>query len=414
MYCEKCGHEMKNGRCPNCGFPVGEPQWEEQKSKKKSGKKIGIIILSVVIVLIFAAAILAAIFWLKKENTQKKFDTHIEKGQKYLEEMDYEKAADNYLAAIDIDPKAEDPYMKLADLYLEIDQPENAAIVLKKGVKNTGSRAMKNRYDLYTYVDQNLIPEEGQCEEGEYECDYYEGTGYTGSVSLNTITNGRIFGSDYLSLKAGKFGLSANYNCDRDNTPWNDASSMREDLNNKEEQDGGPYQNGIYLRMYESEKNEIVLKDEYKALYPVIGAGDEEDDGIFLKKHGGNIYLCGSSYAIADIYADGATISSFILTYEEGAFVQQAGTEERISGSEFYWYSGYWDMAMMMDELDMTEDAAQVRRDHMPRFQSWDEADEMLVRITGENKGYKELLYEETGEIKYLGHVEVLVQLSGF
>lgn len=80
----------------------------------------------------FAAAILAAIFWLKKENTQKKFDTHIEKGQKYLEEMDYEKAADNYLAAIDIDPKAEDPYMKLADLYLEIDQPENAAIVLKR------------------------------------------------------------------------------------------------------------------------------------------------------------------------------------------------------------------------------------------------------------------------------------------
>ena len=166
--------------------------------------------------------------------------------------------------------------------------------------------------------------------------------------------------------------------------------------------------------MYESEKMKLVLKDEYKALYPVIGAGDEEDDGIFLKKHGGNIYLCGSSYAIADIYADGATISSFILTYEEGAFVQQAGTEEPISGSEFYWYSGYWDMATMMDELDMTEDAAQVRRDHMPRFQSWDEADEMLVRITGENKGYKERLYEETGEIKYLGHVEVLIQLSGF
>ena len=87
------------------------------------------------IVLIFAAAILAAIFGSRKKNTQKKFDTHIEKGQKYLEEMDYEKAADNYLAAIDIDPKAEDPYMKLADLYLEIDQPENAAIVLKKGCK---------------------------------------------------------------------------------------------------------------------------------------------------------------------------------------------------------------------------------------------------------------------------------------
>lgn len=69
--------------------------------------------------------------------------------------------------------------------------------------------------------------------------------------------------------------------------------------------------------------------------------------------------------------------------------MQQAGTEEPISGSEFYWYSGYWDMAMMMDELDMTEDAAQVRRDHMPRFQSWDEADEMLVRITEKIKDIK-------------------------
>lgn len=49
--------------------------------------------------------------------------------------MDYEKAADNYLAAIDIDPKAEDPYMKLADLYLEIDQPEKCSNRIEKGCK---------------------------------------------------------------------------------------------------------------------------------------------------------------------------------------------------------------------------------------------------------------------------------------
>ena len=40
-------------------------------------------------------------------------------------------------------------------------------------------------------------------------------------------------------------------------------------------------------------KIEIVLKDEYKALYPVIGAGDEEDDGIFLeKRRRGRISIC--------------------------------------------------------------------------------------------------------------------------
>ena len=62
--------------------------------------------------------------------------------------------------------------------------------------------------------------------------------------------------------------------------------------------------------------------------------------------------------------------------------------------------------------MDLMESGA-LRLDHL-RMLILDEADEMLVRITGENKGYKELLYEETGEIKYLGHVEVLVQLSGF
>lgn len=71
MYCEKCGHEMKNGRCPNCGFPVGEPQWEEQKSKKKSGKKIGIIILSVVIVLILQQRFLQLFFGSRKKIRRK-------------------------------------------------------------------------------------------------------------------------------------------------------------------------------------------------------------------------------------------------------------------------------------------------------------------------------------------------------
>lgn len=94
--------------------------------------------------------------------------------------------------------------------------------------------------------------------------------------------------------------------------------------------------------------------------------------------------------------------------------MQQAGTEEPISGSEFYWYSGYWDMAMMMDELDMTEDAAQVRRDHMPRFQSWEKRTRCWSELREEIKDIKNFCMKRPGEVKYLGHVEVLVQLSGF
>lgn len=84
--------------------------------------------------------------------------------------------------------------------------------------------------------------------------------GYTGSVSLHASSVGRVFGGGYLSLKAGKFGLMANYNCDRENTPWNDASSMREDLRNEDEhylnqvgrsKSSGPFHAGSLEGSYE-------------------------------------------------------------------------------------------------------------------------------------------------------------------
>jgi len=51
--------------------------------------------------------------------------------------------------------------------------------------------------------------------------------GYTGSVRANVSTLGRIGGGGYLSLKAGKLGLTANYGYNRQNSPWNDSYSER-------------------------------------------------------------------------------------------------------------------------------------------------------------------------------------------
>lgn len=84
--------------------------------------------------------------------------------------------------------------------------------------------------------------------------------GYTGSVRANATSLGRFGGGGYLSLKAGKFGLTANYNYNRENTPWNEASSMREDLKNKDEhflnqtgrsKSNGPFQFGNLEGSYE-------------------------------------------------------------------------------------------------------------------------------------------------------------------
>ncbi len=43
--------------------------------------------------------------------------------------------------------------------------------------------------------------------------------------------------------------------------------------------------------MYECESGDIVEKDEYLCMYPVLGYGDLEADNIFLKKINNKIYI---------------------------------------------------------------------------------------------------------------------------
>lgn len=91
--------------------------------------------------------------------------------------------------------------------------------------------------------------------------------GYTGTVRMNATSLGRVGGGGYVSLKVGKFGLTANYNYNRNNSPWNDASSVREELDNKEEhylnQTGrskyrGPFQYGNLEGSYEIDSLNLI------------------------------------------------------------------------------------------------------------------------------------------------------------
>lgn len=91
--------------------------------------------------------------------------------------------------------------------------------------------------------------------------------GYTGTIRMNATSLGRVGGGGYVSLKVGKFGLTANYNYNRNNSPWNDASSMREELDNKEEhylnQTGrskyrGPFQYGNLEGSYEIDSLNLI------------------------------------------------------------------------------------------------------------------------------------------------------------
>lgn len=69
--------------------------------------------------------------------------------------------------------------------------------------------------------------------------------------------------------------------------------------------------NGVDLQMYELVDRKPVLQATYHALEPVLGYGDEEEDGIFLQKKDGTVYICGSCSNGIYLYADGTVLNSF-------------------------------------------------------------------------------------------------------
>ena len=53
--------------------------------------------------------------------------------------------------------------------------------------------------------------------------------GYTGTIRTNASTMGSFGGGGYVSMKAGKFGITANYGYNHRNSPWNDTYSVRDE-----------------------------------------------------------------------------------------------------------------------------------------------------------------------------------------
>lgn len=83
--------------------------------------------------------------------------------------------------------------------------------------------------------------------------------GYTGTIRTDVSALGRMGAGGNISLKAGKFGLTANYNFRYQNNPWTDAESFQETLGEEKEtihQVGeskfkGPFQFGSLEASYE-------------------------------------------------------------------------------------------------------------------------------------------------------------------
>lgn len=71
-------------------------------------------------VLVISVGIAMSYAGRKADNVKKNnnYQALVDEGNRYIEDLDYEKAEDKYLKAISIEPKKKEPYIKLADLYM--------------------------------------------------------------------------------------------------------------------------------------------------------------------------------------------------------------------------------------------------------------------------------------------------------
>ena len=99
---------------------------------------------------IFAAAgitgviciVLVSVLVVTGRGTDGKLSDLLALGGKYLSELDYEQAIAAYRQAIEIDPKCEDAYLALAEIYVALEDYPAAREILEEGVSQTGAEAL--------------------------------------------------------------------------------------------------------------------------------------------------------------------------------------------------------------------------------------------------------------------------------
>ena len=172
MYCLRCGKKIGDNEafCRYCGAPqshangsgvekdmplgsepekisddnkeLTKPDSRDEVSVKKKSTLLlvigGIVAVAVLMILVLAVTGITVI-----TSPPFRYARQLSLAQKYLDELDYDQAIAAYKAAIEIDPKKPDAYEALAELYVEMESPEEALEVLQEGIDETGDEKLE-------------------------------------------------------------------------------------------------------------------------------------------------------------------------------------------------------------------------------------------------------------------------------
>lgn len=138
--CSRCGFSNpdEGAFCRQCGAKLEPESFNKagtvNQTAGKSGKKGWAVKVSAVVFLLLA--ITAASFFMFSGNSEKEYQEKIEEAEKYLYELDFEKAEELFIEARTIDPKKQESYEQLYRIYTIQEQPEKAEEVKEMAVEN--------------------------------------------------------------------------------------------------------------------------------------------------------------------------------------------------------------------------------------------------------------------------------------
>lgn len=156
MKCKNCGFENKENAkfCGNCGKDLTEQtlaEQQEQKNKdKKTKDKKKIWIFSTGVLIAVLAVVITLLLNLKEDIPD--YDSLVARGDRYLEELDYENAEEAYLEAIAIEPKKKEPYLKLTQLYTEQENYKETLVIAEKAVEELPKEEQR---DFETIIEES-------------------------------------------------------------------------------------------------------------------------------------------------------------------------------------------------------------------------------------------------------------------
>lgn len=122
-------------------------------------KKSTELIIGVLSVVVIVCICLVSVIFLKPGKEDKILE-QMDLGQKYLDQLEYDKALASYQAVLEIDPNYVEAYLGIVDVYMQQEKFDEALKYANEGYELTGDSRLEEKVQLLEDIIADLVPQE--------------------------------------------------------------------------------------------------------------------------------------------------------------------------------------------------------------------------------------------------------------